>query len=137
MAGNRENFILPRQPIATEKRSYRPAFPKYGASEHNHRHMGICRSQRNSSGDSIVARAASPRRSSAICRRQWTSCSEPSLGIFRSRTAGSDRRRLNQWSSKMSNTAYYITNESSEDRLDCADTLADALRIARELAREG
>ena len=31
---------------------------------------------------------------------------------------------------------YYITNESSEDRLDCADNLSDAIRIARELAGE-
>jgi hypothetical protein len=33
--------------------------------------------------------------------------------------------------------AYYITNETSEDRLDCAGTLQEALRIARGLAREG
>ena len=33
--------------------------------------------------------------------------------------------------------AYYITNETSEDRLDSATTLQDALRIARELVREG
>ena len=33
--------------------------------------------------------------------------------------------------------AYYITNETSEDRLDSADTLQEALAIARNLAREG
>jgi hypothetical protein len=33
--------------------------------------------------------------------------------------------------------AYYITNETSEDRLDCAGTLQEALNIARSLAREG
>ena len=37
----------------------------------------------------------------------------------------------------MPNNAYYITSENSEDRLDCAENLADALRIARELVREG
>ena len=37
----------------------------------------------------------------------------------------------------MSVNAYYVTSENSEDRLDCADNLEDAIRIARELAREG
>jgi hypothetical protein len=37
----------------------------------------------------------------------------------------------------MSIEAYYITTENSEDRLDSAGTLQEAIRIARELAREG
>ncbi|HEV3258875.1 MAG TPA: hypothetical protein VG013_18540 [Gemmataceae bacterium] len=32
---------------------------------------------------------------------------------------------------------YYIISENSEDRLDSTDSLQDALRLARDLAREG
>jgi hypothetical protein len=36
----------------------------------------------------------------------------------------------------MPRNSYYITSESSEDRLDCADNLTEAIRIAREWIRE-
>ncbi len=32
---------------------------------------------------------------------------------------------------------YYIVSENTEDRFDSSDNLQDALRIAKELAREG
>lgn len=32
---------------------------------------------------------------------------------------------------------YYITSENTEDTFDSTDNLQDAIRIARELAREG
>jgi hypothetical protein len=32
---------------------------------------------------------------------------------------------------------FYITNESTEDTLDSADNLQDAIRIAREVASQG
>lgn len=34
-------------------------------------------------------------------------------------------------------SAFYITTENTEDRLDSADNLRDAIRIVRELAIEG
>ena len=32
---------------------------------------------------------------------------------------------------------FYITNESTEDTLDSTDNLQDAIRVAREAARQG
>ncbi len=37
----------------------------------------------------------------------------------------------------MASDTYYITRENSEDLLDCAATLQDAIRIARDLVHEG
>jgi hypothetical protein len=37
----------------------------------------------------------------------------------------------------MTRDAYYIVSETTEDRFDEADTLEEALRIARELVKEG
>ncbi len=32
---------------------------------------------------------------------------------------------------------FYVTNESTEDTLESTDNLQDAIRVARELARQG
>ena len=32
---------------------------------------------------------------------------------------------------------FYVTNESTEDTFSCTDNLQDAIRIAREVARQG
>ena len=37
----------------------------------------------------------------------------------------------------MRHEAYHITSENGEDRLDSTDNLEDAIRLAREWAREG
>jgi hypothetical protein len=37
----------------------------------------------------------------------------------------------------MSMSQFYITNESTEDTFDSTDNLEDAVRIAREVARQG